>query len=112
MRLPPQARRILLAACLATGCATIREEEAPLTEVVLMVSRGADDAVLSWNTRVGERYTVLYAESREAGARWQPLPGAQGIRGTGAPITIRDPVPAGRPRFYRIDVLPSTSRRP
>lgn len=105
-------RVVPLSALLVSGCATIREEEKPLSEVVLMVSRGSDEAVLSWNSRAGDRYTVLYADSRAAGARWQPLPGAQGLRGTGGMMTIRDPIPSGRPRFYRIDATPASGRRP
>jgi hypothetical protein len=94
------------------GCATVREEQKPISDVVLMVSRGANETILTWNSRRGERYMILYAESRDSVARWRPLPGAEAIVGTGAPITIRDAVPADRPRFYRIDVSPFIDRRP
>ncbi len=103
---------LLIACAAASGCATVREVDKPISDVVLMVSRGSDEAVLSWNSRRGERYTVLFSDSRAAGARWQPLPGAELVYGTGAPITLRDAVPGNRPRYYRLEVQPATGRRP
>jgi hypothetical protein len=103
---------LLVASLAAVGCAAVRVEEKPVADVVLMVSRGADETVLTWNSRRGERYMILYADSRAAGARWRPLPGAESIYGTGATITLRDAVPGTRPRFYRIDVTPVSGRRP
>lgn len=68
----------------------------------MMVARSADEAVLSWSSRRGEEYMILFAESRESNARWRPLPGYERVRGTGETIEIRDPVPQNVPRFYRI----------
>lgn len=90
----------------------VREVEEPLNETVLMVSRGANEAVLSWQTRPGYRYVVLHAESRSAASKWTPLPGAEMIAGTGKTATVRDVVPAGQSRFYRLEVIPPSGRKP
>jgi hypothetical protein len=105
---------VLLLAGLAAGCQSmrVREIEKPVAEATLMVARGADEATVSWQSQRGLRYAVLFSESRGAGARWQHLPGASGIPGTGATLTIRDAVPAGTPRFYRLEFTPVSGRRP
>lgn len=110
--------RSLLVICsavlLASGCQAlrVREEERPLNETVLMVSRGADEAMLSWQTRPGYRYIVLFADSRSAATKWKPLPGVEMLVGTGAAVTVKDAVPAGQPRFYRLEVIPPSGRKP
>lgn len=105
---------VLVLAWLAAGCQSmrVREIEKPLAEATLMVVRGADEATVSWGSQRGVRYSVLFAESRGAGVRWQRLPGATGIPGTGGTLTYRDAVPAGTPRFYRLEVTPEAGRRP
>lgn len=102
------------AVLLLTSCQSmrVREIEEPTHNTVLMVARGTEEAVLSWHAEKGVRYMVLYADSRASGARWQTLPGADLIVGTGAPVTIRDPIPATRPRYYRLELIPSSDRRP
>lgn len=77
-----------------------------------MVARNAEEAILSWPSKRGETYTILYADSRDTRAKWQPLPAAARVVGTGETMTIRDPVPANQPRYYRILVLQPTGRRP
>ncbi len=115
-RLIPRGFALLL--CLTalgpSGCGAlrVREVEEPLNETVLMVSRGAGEAVLSWQTRPGYRYVVLHADSRSAVGKWNPLPGAEMIAGTGASVTVRDPVPEGRSRYYRLEVIPPSGRKP
>lgn len=103
-----------LLAALSVGCQSmrVREIEEPAHDTVLMVARGVDEAVLSWHAEKGVRYMVLYADSRSSSSRWQPLPGAKLIVGAGAPVTIRDAVPASRPRFYRLEIIPASGRKP
>lgn len=105
---------LVLAALGAVGCQSlmVREVEKPLDDTVLMVARGQDETVLSWASRRGMNYMVLYSDTRSATARWQPLPNASMLRGTGATITVRDAVPARQPRFYRIEVIPVSGRKP
>lgn len=90
----------------------VREVEKPLDDTVLMVARGQNETVLSWTSRRGMNYMVLYSDSRSSTTRWQPLPNASMIRGTGAAITIHDAVPAQQPRFYRLEVTPVSGRKP
>lgn len=101
-------------ACLLpiVGCKTVRVEEQPYSAVTLMVARNPDEAVLTWSSRKGEVYTILFAESRGSGARWQPLPQASRVIGTGETITVRDRIPADQPRYYRILARPASGRRP
>lgn len=108
------SRALLLAVLLSAGCQAlmVREEEKPLNDTVLMVSRGSDEAVLSWTALRGVRYMVLYADTRSAGARWQPLPHATLVTGTGETVTVKDVIPADRPRYYRLEIIPASGRKP
>lgn len=83
-----------------------------MAETVLMVARGANETVLSWNTTPGAQYLVLFADRRDGKAKWQPLPGASLLRGDGQPATFKDKVPGTQARFYRIEVIPPSGRRP
>lgn len=59
---------------------------------------------MSWQSSPGRKYTVLYAEARthaEASV-WHPLPGYEGLSGTGGQMTAEDTVVQGRPRVYRL----------
>lgn len=102
------------AAGLWAGCKTVRviEEEPPLAETVLMVARTSEGMHLQWASRTGFVYTVLYADRRDGKARWQPLPGAVRLMGTGQPITLRDRIAASQPRYYRLQVLPVAGSSP
>ncbi|MCZ7592774.1 MAG: hypothetical protein M5U15_11795 [Kiritimatiellae bacterium] len=105
---------LLVAALALSGCQAlmVREVEKPLDDTVLMVARGQDETVLSWKSRRGMNYMVLYSDSRSSATRWQPLPNASMVRGTGAAITVHDAVPAQQPRFYRLEVIPTSGRKP
>lgn len=94
------------------GCKSIRvvEEQRPLAETTLMVTRAGDDMSMSWNTIPGALYAVFYADRRDAKARWQLVPGGERVVGTGSPVTIKDRVPAGKPRYYRVQLLPTPPR--
>ena len=86
------------------GCKTIHEEVQPFRETTLTVARSADDVTLSWLGERGIYYSVTYTDVRGAQARWHLLPDAVNIRGlaTGEPIVVKDRVPAGQLRYYRL----------
>ncbi len=108
------SRALLLAALSGAGCKAlmVREEEKPVADTVLMVSRGSDETVLSWNSQRGVRYVLLYADSRASGTRWQPLPNAASVLGNGSVLTVRDVIPNSRARYYRLEIIPASGRRP
>lgn len=103
-----------LVVLLTAGCQAlmVREVEEPLADTVLMVSRGSDETTLSWQTRRGFRYMVLYADSLSGVARWQALPNATQIVGTGSAVTVKDVVPGIRARVYRLETTPISGRKP
>lgn len=103
------ALALLLGALAAgAGCRTVREIEEPLAETTLIVTRAGDATTLRWNSRRGVTYLVLYADRREAKARWRPLPGAERVRGTGETITLTDRIPASQVRYYRVQMAPGS----
>lgn len=106
-------RALLLAGiCLcAAGCATVREEQKPLTGTTLVVTRAGGQTQLGWASQLGWNYTVLYAERRDKGAAWKVLPGADRLRGTGGPISFNDRVPGGQSRYYRLQATPAARSR-
>ena len=89
---------------LAAGCKTIHEEVQPVRETTLTVARSGGDVTLSWIGVRDTYYTVSYADARGAKAQWKLLPDAINVRGleTGAPIVVKDVLPAGQPRYYRL----------
>ncbi|HMP73695.1 MAG TPA: hypothetical protein PKE55_10575 [Kiritimatiellia bacterium] len=89
-----------------TGCVT-QTLNAPgdeWAETRLVVTRVADEVNLSWSSKPGLNYTLVYATSRAPGAPWLPLPGGESVRGTGQTITFTDRVPEGQNRYYRLQV--------
>jgi len=106
-------RALVLATLFGVGCQAlmVREEEKPVADTVLMVSRGADETVLSWNSIRGARYMILYSDSRATGTRWQPLPNAASVVGTGSAITVRDAIPNTHARYYRLELVPASGRK-
>ena len=89
------------------GCATVRMEKQPVLETTLMVTRAGDETTLSWASEAGLTYAILFAEGRDSKARWQVLPGAERVRGTGSTVVWRDRVPTGKTRYYRLQALPA-----
>ena len=86
------------------GCQTVREEVQPLRETTLTVARSGGDVTLSWIGVRGTYYSVMYTDARGGKAQWKLLPDAINVRGleTGAPIVVKDVLPAGQPRYYRL----------
>ena len=97
----------LLAAAvmMLVGCVTVVEEVKPLASARLVVSRAGSDATLQFSSEVGITYQILYAASRKPGSTWQPLPGADRVKGNGQLIEYRDTIPYSTPRYYRLRVL-------
>jgi len=61
---------------------------------------------LSIPTEIGKSYTVQY-KNNLTDPTWTDLVPPGSVSGTGGPLTITDPTPAGQPtRFYRIMVTP------
>lgn len=116
----PRTARWCLAVLLAlagftlAGCRTVRviEEDRPLADTTLVVVQSEGLMRLSWQSQAGFGYSVWYADRRDAKARWQVLPGAERLIGTGATMEFSDPVQPGRPRYYRLQAAPLAGRRP
>ncbi len=85
------------------GCTT-REVIKPAAETTLFVTRSSDKVSLQWQSQPGAFYTVIFADTLGAGARWQPLPQASRLRGTGQLMQVQDQPPLRRQRFYDIQV--------
>lgn len=94
---------VFVAGGLAGGCVS---EEAggtrPIEQTTLIVVRTADRAQLSWISKKGQKYTVLYSDDRRPDVPWKPLPDAHNLVGTGATLTAEDRMPEGRTRYYRL----------
>lgn len=85
------------------GC--VSEEvrpRAPSEQIVLTVLRTEDRVQLSWPTKKGRLYTVLYADSLNPGSVWAPLAKAQNLVGTGEMLVVEDQVPEVISRSYRL----------
>jgi hypothetical protein len=96
---------------LMSGCATVREEQKPLAETTMMVTRAGDATTMTWTAQPAVDYVIWYADRRDAQARWNVLPGAERLRGQG-PMTWRDQVPSGRLRYYRLQAVPQAAQSP
>lgn len=68
----------------------------------LIVARIGDAALLTWQSSVGNEYTILYSDGQRAATTWRPLPGASRIRGTGREMRIEDRMPVDTTRYYRL----------
>ena len=101
----------LLAAALTCSCTTVREEQKPLTETTMVVTRAGDATTMTWTAQPAVDYVIWYADRRDAKARWNVLPGAERLRGQG-PMTWRDQVPSGRLRYYRLQAVPQAAQSP
>ena len=86
------------------GCKTIHEELQPIRETTLTVARSGGEVTLSWIGVKGMYYSVMYADSRGAKARWAFLPDAVNVRGlvSGEPIVVKDRVDPSQQRYYRL----------
>ena len=89
-----------------SSCVRLKQVEPPgPRKATLIVTRSADKAHLSWESKIGATYSVLYARGWDADANWKVLPGAERVLGTGAQISLTDKIPAGAQRLYRLRVL-------
>lgn len=68
----------------------------------LIVARIGDAALLTWQSAVGNEYTVLYSDGRRSSVTWRPLPGASRLGGTGREMQVEDKMPQGETRYYRL----------
>lgn len=94
-------------AALATGC--VSEVIQPAAKTDLFVTRAGEVVNLQWQSEKGRLYTVTASDAL-AGGRWQPLPSAVRLPGTGGTMALQDRVPAGRPRYYDLVVEPAAAR--
>ena len=90
----------------AAGCLTVREIEKPAADTTLMVIRTEQVVTLQWQAEAGVDYVVWYADQRGARAMWKTLPGAERVVGQGDRVTLRDQVPSGVNRYYRLQAAP------
>ncbi len=100
---------VLVVTLLLVGCATPAGDPVRAGDegrhAPLIVARSGDTATLSWQSEAGELYTVIYADGRRTGVEWRPLEGAERIRGDGGEIRLRDQMPPGMIRYYRLMVV-------
>lgn len=103
-----------LLAVIASGCATQRVtmEDLKVNETRLFVTRSGENVTLSWESKAGMSYTVLYNHTRSATSPWNVVPGLDSIRGTGRTLTYQDRVPAQDVRYYRLQTDSSISLSP
>lgn len=110
LRVPDCLAVVLL--CCAAGCVTTVVEDArkPAAEITWITTQTGDETTLHWESDPAIFYTVLYADRKDAGAEWKPLPGYVRMKGTGQEITVTDTVPPGEKRHYRVYPEPLTER--
>ncbi|MCP5488352.1 MAG: hypothetical protein H7A43_06855 [Verrucomicrobia bacterium] len=105
-----------LLACLtlAAGCVTetLNSRENALAETRLVVTRAGEEVNLSWRSEPGLVYTVYHTAGENLSGRWEPLPGAEQVRGTGDMIYLKDTVPASRQRYYRLQITSGVVQKP
>ena len=70
-----------------------------------MLGRDAGGVTLQWNSVKDQRYMILYRDSQIPKSRWEPLPGATELIGTGELMTVRDESPGSFYRSYRTQTL-------
>ncbi len=94
-----------IAGSLLTGCVTVTDlDTSTERHAPLMVARSGENALLSWDSKVGATYTILYTDGPRQLAEWRPLPSAEQVRGTGREIRLEDRLPRNQPRHYRLMV--------
>ena len=93
--------------CASSRVAQVQEESIRST---LVVARAGDSVKLSWESKPGLLYTVVYSPSLGGGAKWQVLPGYEGILGTGQTITAEDRAPEGQARYFRLHIVSVPAR--
>lgn len=98
---------LLAGVSLAPGCVSTGPVEADNQDLhaPLIVARAGDQAILSWDSKSSNVYSVLFTDGARFGGQWQPLPQAQRIVGTGGEMRVEDRVPAGYTRNYRLMIV-------
>lgn len=100
----------LLLGSLAAACTTTTAEHTEEgRHAPLIVARSGDVATLSWQTQVGELYTILYADGRRVGVDWRPLPGVYRVPGNGQEMRMQDQMTRGVVRYYRLLIEPAAA---
>jgi len=85
------------------GCATMSEPRIHDDRSSLVVVEVDGRVDMSWNSKKGRSYTVLYSDRKNAPINeWRALPGYIDIKGSGGTMTARDLVPKGINRNYRL----------
>ena len=92
--------------CSSSRVAQVQEESVRST---LVVARAGDSVKLSWESKPDLIYTLVYSPSLGGHAKWQALPGYEGIRGTGKTINAEDRAPEGQARYYRLHIMTEPS---
>jgi len=88
-----------------TACIRTEERKEPRSKTALMISRASTGTTLQWKSREGERYTILYRDGKSPNARWQALPAATEVIGTGEMLVIQDTSPGAFHRSYMPQTL-------
>jgi hypothetical protein len=73
----------------------------------LVVTRVGRDVTIQWMSETDKVYSVIYSDRLSRGARFQLLPSATRIRGTGQLIRLRDTPPEGVSRLYDLHIEPA-----
>lgn len=99
------AAGLALALATALPCGCVHEELRPLRETTLSVARAGGEVTLSFFGTRGIYYTVMYASSNGARARWQPLTDAVNIQvsANGEQVIVKDRILTSEKRYYRLE---------
>lgn len=110
--------RVLVAVCVAFlvavgwGCSSARvaQDQEESVRSTLIVARAGDAVKLSWESKPGLLYTVVYSSSLGGNAKWLPLPGCERIAGNGQTMEVEDRAPEGQARYYRLHIVNASTR--
>ena len=98
--------------CFAS-CKTVKLSESQLgvTQTTLIVAQSAGQATLSWQSKTGEYYTVMYTDNLDGKKSiWKVLPQYEAVPGTGNKINLTDTTANASMRFYRLQIAPEQKK--
>jgi len=101
---------ILLAALLLAGCATAPAPVEFPVSPMMATTYASGEMTITWKAGNNQTYTIYYTDAPpNTRADWKPLPQANGLRGSGEQITIRDKISSASQRRY---ILLSGDQKP
>jgi hypothetical protein len=95
---------LILFALLLAGCSSTKPKPVvfPVSPLMATAYTGGE-MIITWKAKVGETYTIYFTDApRGKLPDWKPLPQANGLKGTGLQITVRDKIDSEDQRRYRL----------